>query len=156
MLPQLPGTSQGRHQSRSRSNAHQASGHSRARRSALYLAGSGASVHEESSCSLKSSKNLYRDRRKSEANSSIEKVGVAGRDPSGPIPTDDTKLKNQLEKIYLKKQSVYGPPPEPHQIALTNSQKDLPIAVKKAKQAHGASIVVEQKLNKLRKIQPVL
>ena len=54
----------------------------------------------------------------------------------------------------MKKQAVYGPPPE--HTALTGSQKDLAIAVKKAKQAHRASIVVEQKLKTLRKIQPVL
>ena len=39
---------------------------------------------------------------------------------------------------------------------LTDSRKDLPIAGKRPKPAHGASIVVEQKLAKLRKIQPVL
>ena len=49
---------------------------------------------------------------------------------------------------------MYGPPPE--HTAPTGSQKDLAIAVKKAKQAHGASIIVEQKLKVLRKIQPVL
>ena len=89
-LPQLPGTSQGHHPSRSRSNLQHASRHSRAGRSALYRAGSGASVHEESSCSLKSSKNLYRDRRKSEANSSIE----AKREQPASNLAEDGKVRN--------------------------------------------------------------
>ena len=105
---------------------------------------------------MKSSKNLCRDRGKSDASGIMETAGVARRDPSAITPAEDGRLRHQLEKIYLKKQSVYGPPPEPG--ALSNSQKELPVAVKKAKAvaAHGASIVVEQKLNRLRKIQPVL
>ena len=83
-----------------------------------------------------------------------DKLGGARREPAASNPAEDTKLRYQLEKIYLKKQSVYGPPPE--HPSLTDSRKELPIAVKRPKAAHGASIVVEQKLAKLRKIQPVL
>ena len=82
-----------------------------------------------------------------------DKVGGARREPAASNPAEDAKLRHQLEKIYLKKQSVYGPPE--HQ-SLTDSRKELPIAVKRPKQGHGVSIVVEQKLAKLRKIQPVL
>ena len=81
-----------------------------------------------------------------------DKLGGARREPAASNPAEDAKLRYQLEKIYLKKQSVYGP----EQHSLTDSRKELPVAVKRPKQGHGASIVVEQKLAKLRKIQPVL
>ena len=42
-----------------------------------------------------------------------------------------------------------------HEMLRTAENPDLAIAAKKAKQAHGASIIVEQKLKALRKIQPV-
>ena len=58
------------------------------------------------------------------------------------MPTDDSKLRNHLEKIYLKKQRVYGPTTEANSI-LSNSQTELPVAGKKGKPTHGTSIAVE-------------
>ena len=100
-----------------------------------------AGVQEESCSSLKSSKN-YRNER----NQSISSSKVENREEETKKQTEDKKLRNQLEKIYLKKQSLRGPL-STEQASINESRGETSFYIKRPLLKPS---MLEQKLNRLR------